>query len=137
MADGSCRFPPPRRADKMPGGYIVRGANGGQSLVFVCAGDNEAEARQAKVLTRDEARRIAVTATLLRARSFTLDGEAVVCGPDGVAVFDALHRRARHGQRSHAVRVRRGMVRTGAPCRWSTARSGWRGCWEGAGSASC
>jgi ATP-dependent DNA ligase len=36
---------------------------------------------------------IGVTATLLRARSFTLDGEAVVCGPDGVAVFDALHRR--------------------------------------------
>jgi bifunctional non-homologous end joining protein LigD len=36
---------------------------------------------------------IAVTATLLRARSFTLDGEACVCGPDGVAVFDALRRR--------------------------------------------
>jgi bifunctional non-homologous end joining protein LigD len=36
---------------------------------------------------------IAVTATLLRARWFTLDGEAVVCGPDGVAIFDALHRR--------------------------------------------
>jgi bifunctional non-homologous end joining protein LigD len=36
---------------------------------------------------------IAVTAMLLRARSFTLDGEAVVCGPDGVAIFDALHRR--------------------------------------------
>jgi bifunctional non-homologous end joining protein LigD len=29
----------------------------------------------------------------LRATSFTLDGEACVCGPDGVAVFDALHRR--------------------------------------------
>jgi bifunctional non-homologous end joining protein LigD len=29
----------------------------------------------------------------LRARSFTLDGEAVVCSPDGVAIFDALHRR--------------------------------------------
>jgi hypothetical protein len=28
-----------------------------------------------------------------RARSFTLDGEAVVCGADGVAVFDALARR--------------------------------------------
>jgi hypothetical protein len=25
----------------------------------------------------------------LRARTFTIDGEAVVCGPDGVAVFDA------------------------------------------------
>src|SRR5271157_3669303 len=36
---------------------------------------------------------IAVTAMLLRARSFTLDGEAVVCGPDGVAIFDTLHRR--------------------------------------------
>jgi bifunctional non-homologous end joining protein LigD len=36
---------------------------------------------------------IAVTATLLRAKSFTFDGEAVVCGPDGVAIFDALHRR--------------------------------------------
>src|ERR1700759_5146522 len=35
----------------------------------------------------------AATAALLRARSFTLDGEAVVCGADGVAVFDALHRR--------------------------------------------
>jgi hypothetical protein len=29
----------------------------------------------------------------LRAKSFTLDGEAVVCGSDGVAIFDALHRR--------------------------------------------
>ena len=36
---------------------------------------------------------IATAAAKLRARSFTLDGEAVVCGPDGVAVFDALHRR--------------------------------------------
>ena len=35
---------------------------------------------------------ISVTATLLRAKSLTLDGEAVVCGPDGVAIFDALHR---------------------------------------------
>jgi bifunctional non-homologous end joining protein LigD len=36
---------------------------------------------------------IAGSAAKLRARSFTLDGEAVVCGADGVAVFDALHRR--------------------------------------------
>jgi ATP-dependent DNA ligase len=35
---------------------------------------------------------IAGAAAELRAR-FTLDGEAVVCGGDGVAVFDALHRR--------------------------------------------
>jgi bifunctional non-homologous end joining protein LigD len=35
---------------------------------------------------------ILVTAMQLRATSFTLDGEAVVCGPDGVAIFDAQHR---------------------------------------------
>jgi GNAT superfamily N-acetyltransferase len=36
---------------------------------------------------------IAVTEMKLCARSFTLDGEACVCGPDGVPIFDALHRR--------------------------------------------
>jgi bifunctional non-homologous end joining protein LigD len=35
---------------------------------------------------------IVATAMQLRATSFTLDGEAVVCGPDGIAIFDALHR---------------------------------------------
>jgi bifunctional non-homologous end joining protein LigD len=38
---------------------------------------------------------IAAAAAKLRARSFTIDGEAVVTGPDGIAVFDALHRRRR------------------------------------------
>src|SRR6202795_430141 len=37
---------------------------------------------------------IAAAAAKLRAKSFTLDGEASVCGPDGIAIFDALHRRA-------------------------------------------
>jgi ATP-dependent DNA ligase len=36
---------------------------------------------------------IARAAAKLRARSFTIDGEAAVCGPNGIAVFDALHRR--------------------------------------------
>ena len=36
---------------------------------------------------------IVEAAERLGAKSFTIDGEAVVCGPDGVAVFDALHRR--------------------------------------------
>jgi bifunctional non-homologous end joining protein LigD len=43
---------------------------------------------------------IVVTAMQLRATSFTLDGEAVVCGPDGVAIFNALHR---HGTVSEAM----------------------------------
>jgi bifunctional non-homologous end joining protein LigD len=38
---------------------------------------------------------IASAAAKLRAKSFTLDGEAVVAGADGVAIFDALHRRGR------------------------------------------
>jgi bifunctional non-homologous end joining protein LigD len=36
---------------------------------------------------------IARAAAKLRARSFTIDGEAAVCGSDGIAIFDALHRR--------------------------------------------
>jgi bifunctional non-homologous end joining protein LigD len=36
---------------------------------------------------------IASAAAKLGAKSFTIDGEAVVTGADGVAVFDALHRR--------------------------------------------
>jgi hypothetical protein len=43
---------------------------------------------------------IVSAAAKLRATSFILDGEAVVCGPDGVAVFDALHR---HGTVSEAM----------------------------------
>ena len=38
---------------------------------------------------------IAAAGAKLRARSFTLDGEAVISGADGVAVFDGLHRRHR------------------------------------------
>jgi hypothetical protein len=52
MADGSRRFPPPWRAEPIPGGYVVRDANG-QALAYL-------HSRQAKVLRNDEARRIAV-----------------------------------------------------------------------------
>jgi hypothetical protein len=59
MAQPSRRFPPPWRADRTPHGYVVRDANG-QELAYVYSRDNEAEALQATVLTKDEARRIAV-----------------------------------------------------------------------------
>jgi hypothetical protein len=49
---------------RSPGGYVVRDATG-QSLVYVYSRDNEAEALQAKVLTKDEARRIAVNVARL------------------------------------------------------------------------
>ena len=58
------RFPAPWRADKMPGGYVVRDANG-QALVYVYSRESEAEALQAKVLTADEARRIAINVAKL------------------------------------------------------------------------
>jgi bifunctional non-homologous end joining protein LigD len=35
---------------------------------------------------------IVAAALAIKATSFTLDGEAVVCGPDGVSIFEALHR---------------------------------------------
>jgi hypothetical protein len=45
--------------DKIPGGYVVRDANG-RALAYLYSRDNPDEARQAKVLTPDEARRIAI-----------------------------------------------------------------------------
>jgi hypothetical protein len=53
------RFPPPWRAEPIPGGYVVRDANG-QALAYLYSRDNATEALQAKMLTKDEARRIAV-----------------------------------------------------------------------------
>jgi hypothetical protein len=58
MAEPPRRFPPPWARRQVPGGYVIRDANG-QALAHVYGRQNEAEARQAKVLTTDEARRIA------------------------------------------------------------------------------
>jgi hypothetical protein len=60
------RLPAPWRAEKMPGGYVVRDANG-QALAYIYSRANEAEALQAKVLTEDEARRIAANIAKLPA----------------------------------------------------------------------
>ena len=50
MADQR-RFPPPWRAEPIPGGYVVRDANG-QALAYLYSRDNPTEALQAKMLTR-------------------------------------------------------------------------------------
>jgi hypothetical protein len=60
------RFPAPWRAEKMPGGYVVRDAHD-QALAYVYSRANEAEPMQAKVLTEDEARRIAANIAKLPA----------------------------------------------------------------------
>ena len=76
MTDGapSRRFPPPWVVDRAPGGYVVRDANG-QQLAWVYARATEAEARQAKVLTMDEARRIALGIAKLPAPLGRADGD--------------------------------------------------------------
>jgi hypothetical protein len=43
----SRRFPPPGHADPVPGGYVVRDANG-QALAYLYSRENDAEARQAR-----------------------------------------------------------------------------------------
>ena len=52
------RFPPPWSVEKIPGGLKVCDANG-QSLAYVYSRENPNDAHMAKVLTEDEARRIA------------------------------------------------------------------------------
>jgi len=52
------RFNPPWTAERIPGGYVVKDATG-QALAYVYARETRTEADTAKVLTMDEARRIA------------------------------------------------------------------------------
>jgi hypothetical protein len=58
------RFPPPWQVEQIPGSFKVLDANG-QSLAYVYARETKAEADIAKVLTFDEARRIAVNVAKL------------------------------------------------------------------------
>jgi hypothetical protein len=52
------RFPPPWTVERLPGGFKVIDANG-QSLAYFYARENDNDANIAKVLTMDEARRMA------------------------------------------------------------------------------
>src|SRR5260370_3179244 len=52
------RMPPPWRAEKFSGGYVVRDANG-FAVAYVYGRSTEDEATAAKQMTMDEARRIA------------------------------------------------------------------------------
>jgi hypothetical protein len=54
----SVRFPPPWTVEKIAGGVKVCDANG-QSLAYVYSSENPNDAFMRKVLTLDEARRIA------------------------------------------------------------------------------
>jgi hypothetical protein len=54
----------PWRADTIPGGYVVRDADG-QALAYVYSRDDPTEALQATMLAKDEARRVAVNVARL------------------------------------------------------------------------
>jgi hypothetical protein len=58
----SRRFPAPWREEKVAGGYVVRG---GKPWSISSRDSSESEAIQAKMLTMDEARRIAVNVAKL------------------------------------------------------------------------
>ena len=58
LTDVPRRFQPPWTAERIPGGFVVKDATG-QSLAYVYARETKAEADTAKVLTMDEARRVA------------------------------------------------------------------------------
>ena len=88
-------FPAPRHADKMPGGHVVRDANG-QALAYLYSRDDPTEALQAKMLTLDEARRIAIKHRAVvgairegRAVSGSIAPACIVCKrPPGSALTD-------------------------------------------------
>jgi hypothetical protein len=65
MAEPSRRFAAPWRAEPIPGGYVVRDATG-QGLAYLYSRENPTEALQTKMLTMDEARRIAINVARAR-----------------------------------------------------------------------
>jgi hypothetical protein len=58
------RFPPPWQVEQIPGGFKVLDASS-QALVYIYARETRDQADIAKVLTFDEARRIAVNVAKL------------------------------------------------------------------------
>ena len=60
----SRRFPVPWQVEQIPGGFKVLDANG-QALAYIYARETQQQAEIAKVLTFDEARRIAVNVAKL------------------------------------------------------------------------
>jgi hypothetical protein len=61
------RLPPPWRAEKFSGGYVVRDSNG-FAVTYVYGRSTEAEAVEAKQMTMDEARRVASNRVLPHAK---------------------------------------------------------------------
>jgi len=58
------RFPPPWRVEQTPGGFKVLDASG-QALAYIYARDTLQDAQHAKVMTFDEARRVAANVAKL------------------------------------------------------------------------
>jgi ATP dependent DNA ligase domain len=87
----------PSRAPKPPSGpdWVHEVKHDGYRLIVRRDGDTVRLFTRRGYNWTDRYPAIAAVAAKLKARSFTLDGEAVVAGADGVAVFDALHRRGR------------------------------------------
>ncbi len=73
------RFPPPWKAERIPGGYVVRDANG-QAIAYVYAKMLEPEAVQAKVLTMDEARRVVASRVQSRCRGHSNLAQTAITG---------------------------------------------------------
>jgi hypothetical protein len=75
------RFPPPWTVDKIAGGFKVCDANG-QSLAYVYSSENPNDAFMRKVLTLDEARRIASNIAKLPTLLGAADKSMEERGPD-------------------------------------------------------
>jgi hypothetical protein len=87
--NASRRFPPPWRAEPIPGGYVVRDANR-QALAYLYSRDNEDEARQAKVLRTAPISHVLRASFSRTARARTIGGVRHWSGALAFGVFDGV-----------------------------------------------
>jgi hypothetical protein len=99
------RFPPPWSTEELNDACFVAKDSAGQKLAYVYYEDEPGRRSAAKLLTRDEARRIAANIATARATTQGLKAGRTRTGDRGVYVFDTRESRAMASKAGNEMRA--------------------------------